>query len=772
MIISIQIPQYSSEEQLTIILEGILKQTQDYFLEVNITESETIEDWERFLKRFPIDPNKISLNLYNSDDDYWGLCKATGQYIAFCYGDDIWCKTDKLKNQVTFLENNTEYIACTHDIDLVDTNGISYRYSFQKAYKRRRYSENYIYSWRELQQNLYPGAVSSLVCRNIFDETLRIMFQKQKNVSPKLLLIAIIAFSGLCCNLYNQQFVKRICPADATNAPYYPPLDKDTFYQQLNEFSEIAKLGADLYAVDFDTDYRAFYLLNCFFSYYVKDKSPELLTVFMKEYDALYRPEYNTNAETTHSSPEKRQLFINLKSKVRNYQIRNGNENELWLLKYENVLSDNTIIEYALKCYRNNSKANQIWRAELIRVAENPQYVKQQIRKRIFSVPYRKTVRYISKKVRGLHRFFKRIVTRNLRKKGYSAYMANEWYDTMRLDLLKNKNASLSEKIWCYRRGFLPWRLPQYGATKENYQDFLSDRDYMYLHQINNSYKKWIEDKMTFRYVLEPFKEFLPKYYYQIIRREGYTVLVPLMDCPYGYEATFDELFRLLREKGKLALKSASGTHGIGFYKLEYKDNVYYANNKISSEYEIKKIILNFKSYYVVTEYVTMHDAIRDIYDGSVNTIRIMMINKDVYHPQLLDAYMRIGSSRSGVTDNIAFGGVTCAIDMETGYYSGGEQLADHKYIPCTHHPDTGTLIEGTIPRWDFIKEKVIELCKYIGQLEYLGFDIVVTPDAFCILEINSHQDLHKFYRYDPQIKRFLFDRLERKCKNHHIKRI
>ena len=194
----------------------------------------------------------------------------------------------------------------------------------------------------------------------------------------------------------------------------------------------------------------------------------------------------------------------------------------------------------------------------------------------------------------------------------------------------------------------MPWRIFQYGLTEDNYQSFLSDRDYMYLHQINNSYKKWIEDKMTLRYVLDPFKAYLPQYYYQIIRREGYTVILPLMDCPENYAATFDDLFRLLRDKGNLALKAASGTHGIGFYKMSYENGTYYMNNEESSEYEIRQTILNFKSYYVVTEYINMHDQIKTLYAGSVNTLRIMMINRDGYNPQLLDAYMRIGSKNDG----------------------------------------------------------------------------------------------------------------------------
>ncbi len=104
-----------------------------------------------------------------------------------------------------------------------------------------------------------------------------------------------------------------------------------------------------------------------------------------------------------------------------------------------------------------------------------------------------------------------------LRKQGFSDYMAAEWFLSVAKNLLFDNVTPIKTKIWCYRRGFMPWRIHQYGITKDNFTEYLSDRDYMYLHQINNSYKKWIEDKMTFRLVLEPFKQYLPKYTYQCL---------------------------------------------------------------------------------------------------------------------------------------------------------------------------------------------------------------------------------------------------------------
>ena len=46
--------------------------------------------------------------------------------------------------------------------------------------------------------------------------------------------------------------------------------------------------------------------------------------------------------------------------------------------------------------------------------------------------------------------------------------------------------------------------------------------------------------------------------------------------------ADSDGILRLLREKEKLVMKPNAGTHGDGFYKLEYTDGVFFVNEKES----------------------------------------------------------------------------------------------------------------------------------------------------------------------------------------------
>lgn len=765
--VSIQVAEYQGENQLSGMLKGILSQHVGFECEVNIVNNSTVSDLNNWLDRSFTRNEKFTLRVIEGGSDHFGIDESNGEYLAFCCFGDIWNDSDKLNKQVKLLDGDNHFIGCVHDIAILNTEGVPFGFAEQQAYKRRHFCMDRFYTWSQLQRFLYPGAISTLVCRNVFSKELLNDFIKEKHINPVLRLYGVLAFEGVCCYLYDEQMAERYFPyvddLKISTSKYKNFTDLKAASEEVKRISRYARQH---YNIEFDCRYRFIQLAAEGFQLYKSQmKGSASFSEFMDLYDQAYAPCYDLPAMQTHFISEQKQMFDELRYSIFCYVIENGQVGEDALFKYITPLKDEVRIEYILRSYRKYGALNKSLRQKLINEAADSQEVRNAVRRRLTTAPFRKVARKGVNLGKSVHRKFKKIVTLNLRRKGFSAYMANEWYDSVRGNLLSDKTVSLSQKIWCYRRGFMPWRMFQYGLTEDNYQSFLSDRDYMYLHQINNSYKKWIEDKMTLRYVLDPFKEYLPKYYFQIIRREGYTVMLPLMDCPVGYGATFDELFRLLRKKGNLALKAASGTHGIGFYKMSYQSGMYYMNNKESSEYEIRQTILNFKSYYVVTEFINMHDQIKNLYAGSVNTLRIMMINRDGYNPQILDAYMRIGSKTTGTTDNVAFGGVFCKIDIASGRYGNAEQSKNHVLVSCPRHPDTEAAIEGIIPHWELIKEKLVTMSKYMGQLEYLGFDVVCTPESFVILEINSHQDLHRYIYYDKRIKQFYFDKLKFKKK-------
>lgn len=363
---------------------------------------------------------------------------------------------------------------------------------------------------------------------------------------------------------------------------------------------------------------------------------------------------------------------------------------------------------------------------------------------------------------------FEKFVRKHCRP-GIRPYMQRLWIQSVWSDFLHTRNVSLPKKIWAWKRGFLSYRHYQYGLTKDNYTNFLSDYDYHYLNRINGDYQKWINDKTTTRYILEPFKEHVPGYHFCFFKRNGQTEISRMWDCPEHIEPTFEGVLQLIRERKILAMKPSAGTHGDGFYCLTFEEGKYFVNGEEYEAQQLIDLIKSFTSFYLLTEYIHMHSQLKQIYGKSVNTIRIMVCNPEGHNPKIMQSYMRIGSERTGYTDNVGYGGICVMVNRETGELFKPETIKDHKFYDCPNHPDTGTPIAGFLPNWDFVCQRVLEISRYLGELEYLGYDIAITEDGFNLLEINIHQDLHKVATYDEEIMDFFRSKLARKMKNNNI---
>lgn len=358
--------------------------------------------------------------------------------------------------------------------------------------------------------------------------------------------------------------------------------------------------------------------------------------------------------------------------------------------------------------------------------------------------------------------WFKRFVEKFCRK-GIRPYMQKVWMNAVKDDFLHTRGATIRQKFWTWKHGFFSYRLWQYGLTKDNYKNFLSDYDYYWLNRINNDYQKWVNDKTTYRIILDPLKQYIPQYYFSVFKRGKETVLSRMADCPPDISCDLNGILTLLQQKGRLAFKPSAGTHGDGFYCFEYQENGYFVNGKACTEQELLQIISSQKSYYIVTAYLVMHEFFRKIYPTSVNTIRIMVVNQHGYDPKIMQTYIRIGSSRTGFTDNVGYGGICAMIDKDSGEIYMPQTIREHIFYDCPVHPDTGTPISGMIPNWQEIRSAVLEVATYLGELEYLGFDMALTETGPCILEINIHQDLHKVAMFTDEMNEFFRKKITRK---------
>ena len=161
-----------------------------------------------------------------------------------------------------------------------------------------------------------------------------------------------------------------------------------------------------------------------------------------------------------------------------------------------------------------------------------------------------------------------------------------------------------------------------------------------------------------------------------------------------------------------------------------------------------------------------MHPQMARLYPGSVNTIRVTVFKQDGRTPRIGNVYMRVGSSLTGVVDNVAAGGIVAEVDIATGRYGNAQRLDgihQGNLVSCAVHPDTGVPIEGVLPNWDQAKERVLAIAAAIPQLEYFGFDLALTPDGIKLPEINRFPDFPRVDKLTPEITEYLLYKLKRK---------
>ncbi len=363
----------------------------------------------------------------------------------------------------------------------------------------------------------------------------------------------------------------------------------------------------------------------------------------------------------------------------------------------------------------------------------------------------------------ALHRIGKYIFALRAKRRGFLDYMYRNWLRGLKDDD-KLTFTTAAEKKWAHQRGFYSYRIRQYGLTEENWRQLLSDYDYKRMRPINGKYQKWLWDKISTYYVMAPFRDCFPAYWF----RTENGVIYPFR--PEGGTATADDVLTCLREKGKLAAKPAIASHGDGFLPLSWDtetDQPVIDGETVTAE-EFRQRIQGLEKPYLISEFVEMHPELKKIYDKVACSIRVMVIDRGS-GPRVEHAYFRIASGSTGHTDNLATGGIVARVNADTGEYYGAEMLVGHEFRPCDVHPDSGAPLRGTLPNWELVCRRVCEVTAYLTPMEYLGFDIVITADGFRILEINTHQDLHRYPEYPREVKDYLLGKRDLKGRTDHV---
>lgn len=325
-----------------------------------------------------------------------------------------------------------------------------------------------------------------------------------------------------------------------------------------------------------------------------------------------------------------------------------------------------------------------------------------------------------------------------IKRYGFKHIRAVSWVNLIYNDWLKknpNSDLPLKTKLWLTKNGFGFSRYKMQSLTKNNISLFLSDFDYWRIMPIDCRFYHWINDKLTIRYILSEFKEFLPEYYCNL-DKNGNIILLP--DSPLKIVED-NYLIELVKIKKIIAMKPTAGAEGLGFIKFTYESGSFFINDIKMEEDELISFFKSLKNY-LVTEYIIQCKEHAKVCSLSACTLRINTIKEVGEYPFILHSFARFGTKKSGAVSNLMSGGVSIGYDSDTGLYSDTFLSACGQKIEFfKEHPDSHISLKGeTLPNYRLIKEKILEIHNYLSQIPYMGFDVIVTDNGFKICEINS----------------------------------
>ncbi len=189
----------------------------------------------------------------------------------------------------------------------------------------------------------------------------------------------------------------------------------------------------------------------------------------------------------------------------------------------------------------------------------------------------------------------------------------------------------------------------------------------------------------------------------------------------YLEEASKDDFKKYLKGKKEIIVKPLDLSCGKGVEKLKVAD------------YDPDELYDHLKStkQFLVEDIAIQHKVINDIYPYSINTLRIVTLNKKV-----VVALLRIGNY-GNVVDNFNHDGMVTTIDVETGMINF--PAIDKSGKVFSKHPMTKKEIVGTkIPMWDEVKNMCIEACEVVPEIGYVGWDVCLGPKEPSLIEGND----------------------------------
>jgi len=311
---------------------------------------------------------------------------------------------------------------------------------------------------------------------------------------------------------------------------------------------------------------------------------------------------------------------------------------------------------------------------------------------------------------------------------------AKHWREVMRLP----PRAWLDPR----RRGFSPFHYRFWRIDRSGPDQFLNDRQVRNTAKIDGPYGVVLDDKVLFELVMQRYVR-VPRNFARLQR--GRLIWLD------GGTPPDRSLHSLLQERKKLVVKPVDQNGGRGVRLLEYRKGL------------SPQDLLSGSEDVIISEHIEQGAYSSSLYPGSVNTVRMLTLRDRADQSSFVAmAVQRIGCAQSAPVDNVSRGGLSCAVDLETGQLGKViKYKSDDPFQFHDRHPDTGKSFEGVVvPDWRGICSKMIELADKFPMLPYVAWDVALLDDDIVVIEGNSWTGLGTLQRErpllaDPRVRRF-----------------
>ncbi len=314
----------------------------------------------------------------------------------------------------------------------------------------------------------------------------------------------------------------------------------------------------------------------------------------------------------------------------------------------------------------------------------------------------------------------------------------------------------LAKKLWAWRRGFLSVSVGRYNLTDENRTQYVSEwARFIRTPGIDGRFAPALNNKIVFSRILASYGCRVPEYYCLIRDGSMYQIgnRYP-MSSP-------DDVLAACRAGGHFVVKPSSGGGGGGVNALRANGTGILLNGQKCPDEDAAALLRGLEDG-VIAEFLEQHEYASRIFPHAANSLRILtMWDYEKSEPFIASVVHRFGTHASIPVDNSSQGGSFCPVDLETGELGTlltSRLLGEPRWLD--QHPDTGEQVAGVrLPHWDLVQEGILELCRKMSYIPYIGWDVLITPTGFAVFEGNSYPALgYQIFQpllTDPRVRAF-----------------